>query len=326
MANDQVKARDEQEQKPQLSSYEPVRVMETPVQVTDEMIEAQLARELARFASFEDAPGAAKEGEVLRVDMTVTVNGQVEPSLTGKDMSVLLSREMEPAGFVEGVTGMLPGEQRSFSFEAADSQNPSAVPDSFQVQVYLKEKRRRTVPQLTDEFVRERLSQSCRTVGEFREQVRAYLAEQQRRERDARREQLATAELGKRLVGVIPDEQIEEARDGIVESLMADLTASGMTLAQFMQQQGMTERQFQMTVTMQARESIRQGRALDALSEHLGVLVDDAARARALAELAPGNEDEARQRCDEQDGWDIVDTMARRMAARDWLMETAVFC
>lgn len=309
----------------ELSTYEPVRVAVAPVRVTDEMVEAQLAREMARFARFEPAPGPAEEGESLRVNMHVAVNGVPEKALCGEGMTVALSRDMEPAGFVEGVAGMRTGERRSFDFTAHDQVNPGNPPDAFHVDIELLDKRRRVVPDLTDEFVRTRLSAQDATVAQFTERVRAYLADQQRREDEQRREQLACAELSRRLADALPDELIEQTRDDIMESLVADVAASGMTIAQFAEQQGMTERQLQMTILAQARESLRQGFALDVLYRHLGTPIDEAARARALAELAPGHEDEARTRCDERDGWEIVDVMARRLVAKDWLMKTAVF-
>ena len=307
-----------------LSSYEPVHVAEPAAHVTEEMIEAQLTREMARFARFEEAPGPACEGDCLRANLNITVNGQLAEDVSGQGVTVVLSHDAQPAGFVGGVVGMACGDTRSFDFTATDRTNPAAPPDAFHVEIELLEKKRRVVPELTDEFVRTRLSEHDKTVGEFRERVRAYLARQLEAENTERREQRAVEELGRRLKESIPDELIEQARDEILDSLTADLTAGGMTLAQFIEQQGMNERRFQMTIMMQARESLRQGFALDALWRHLRLPIDDAARERALEELAPGQTEQARKLCDEQ-GWGPVEAMARRQAACDWLMRTAVF-
>lgn len=309
-----------------LSSYDPVRVRETPPQVTEEMVDAQLAREMDRFAAYEDAPDGALEGEIMRVDMETLVNGHPEPGLTGNGLTVVLDRGMLPSGFVDGMLGIRPGEERTFDFAAHDSSNPSGAPDEFHIHVHLHEKRRRTVPRLTDEFVRSRLSERDKTVAQFRARVRAYLEGRQREESLQRREQLAVSELSRRLAQPLPDAMIESTRDDILESLSVEVASRGMTLAQFMQQQGMNERQFQMSIMIQARESLRQGFALDALARHLGVTVDDALRKRALEELAQDNAESARRACEEHGDWNAVDVMARRLAAVDWLMETATFC
>ncbi len=308
-----------------LSSYEPVHIVEPPVQVTDEMVNAQMAREMARFARFEPACGPACEGECLRAEMKVLVDGELEESLSGESVTVVLQRGMQPEAFVKGIEGMRVGERRSFDFSAASITNPSAPPAAFHVDIHLLDKQRRIIPQLTDEFVRQRLSAKDRTVEQFRQRVRRYLADEQRKKSGERRERLAVEELSHRLMGTIPDALIESARNEIEASFVSDLTASGVTLTQFLNQQGMSERQYQMTMMMQARESLRQGFALDVLYRHVQTPIDDAARERALSLLAPGHEEEARGLCESQEGRDMVEIMAKRQAACDWLMRTAVF-
>lgn len=308
-----------------LSSYEPVRIAEPPVQVTEEMVDAQMAREMSRFARFEPALGPACEGECLRAKMEVLVNGEPEEAMSGESVTVVLQRGAQPEGFVAGIEGMRVGERRSFDFSAADPADPTGSPAAFHVDIELADKRRRVIPQLTDEFVRARLSATDRTVEQFRERVRRCLADEQGKGIKERRERLAVEELGKRLVGTIPDALIEEARDEIAVSFAADLTSSGLTLHQFLEQQGMSERHYQMTVMMQARESLRQGFALDVLYRHLKTPIDEAARQRALSLLAPGREEEARALCEEREGRDALEITARRQAACEWLMRTAVF-
>lgn len=308
-----------------LSSFEPLRIEEPDITITEDMVDAQLAREMARFAYYEDAPDGAQENQYLRVNMHVAINGEPQADLSGENLTVLLSRDLEPSGFVDNVIGMQTHETRAFSFTAQDQENPTATPDTFDVSLELLEKRQRCVPELTDEFVQTHLSQHDTTIQQFRDRIRAYLTNEQRKNTLQRREQLAIAELGKRLNQAIPDDLIEQTRDEIIASLQETLAHDKMTLVQFMQQQGMTEQQFQMTITMQARESLRQGFALDALYRHLAIPLNDDVRERALSELMPGEEDDLRAKCDENNAWDFVDTMAKRLIARDWLMETTQF-
>ena len=195
----------------------------------------------------------------------------------------------------------------------------------YSVAIDVLDKRRRIVPELTDEFVAARLSQEDKTVEQFRNRVRVYLQGQISEGDSARREELADAELGRRLRGAIPDALIERTAADMLESIRANSAAQGLTLSQFIELQGMNERQFQMTVMMQARESLRQGLALDALFEHLDMQLDEADFDRALTELAPGAEDEARKNFQANDAWFIVRNMAVRLKAHDWLMRTAVF-
>ena len=308
-----------------LSSYEPVHVAVAEASVTEEMMQAQIKREMARFARFEATEEPASENDCVLVNMRTFSNGQFEPSLSGERVTVVLSREQMPSGFVDNVIGMNIGDHREFDFAAADVKNPAAVPTEFNVTIDLIDKRRQVVPELTDEFVRKNLSSKDKTVEEFRARVRAYLAQQLKGEDYQRREQLADAELGRRLQGVIADALIERTRDDMIESVRANATYQKLTLSQYISQQGMDERQFQMDVMMQARESLRQGFALDALYEHLQLPVSEADMEKALAELAPGNIELARESFNRNNAWYIVRQMAERFKAHEWLMATAVF-
>ena len=306
----------------ELSSYEPVYLHEPPAQVTEEMVNAQIMREMNRFATYEKTDGPVAEGDCVQVNMSTLANGVPEMSLSGDELAIVLSRELMPEGFVAAVEGMNVGEHKEFQFTNKESSQGLV---HYSVAIDVLDKRRRIVPELTDEFVSSRLSQTDKTVEQFRNRVRAYLQGKVTQGDSARREELADAELGRRLRGAIPDALIERTAADMLESIRANSAAQGLTLSQFMELQGMDEKQFQMTVMMQARESLRQGLALDALFEHLGMELDDADIDRALTELAPGAEEEARKNFQANDAWFIVRNMAVRLKAHDWLMETAVF-
>lgn len=306
----------------ELSSYEPVYINEPPAQVTEEAINAQLMREMNRFATYEETEGPVCEGDCVQVNMSTLANGVPEVSLSGDGMAIVLSRDLMPEGFVSAVVGMNVGEHKEFEFANIER---DATPVYYKVALDVVDKRRRTVPELTDEFVQARLSRTDKTVAQFKERVRKFLQEQQKGADTSRREELADAELGKRLRGAIPDALIERTSKDMMESIRSNAAAQGLTLEQFIQMQGMDEKQFQMTLMMQARESLRQGLALDALFDHLGMTLEDADYSQALHELAPGNEEAARKNFQDNDAWYIVRNMAMRLKAHNWLMKTAVF-
>lgn len=306
----------------ELSSYEPVYLHEPPAQVTEEAVNAQIMREMNRFATYEKTTGPVVEGDCVQVNMSTLANGVPEMSLSGDALAIVLSRDLMPEGFVSAVEGMNVGDHKEFQFTNRES-NQDLV--HYSVAIDILDKRRRVVPELTDEFVSSRLSQTDKTVAEFRQRVRKYLQGQATEGDAARREELADAELGRRLRGAIPDALIERTAADMLDAIRANSAAQGLTLSQFAEMQGMDEKQFQMTVMMQARESLRQGLALDALFEHLGMELADEDYDRALSELAPGAEDDARKNFQDNNAWYIVRNMAARLKAHDWLMRTAVF-
>ncbi len=308
--------------KAELSSYEPVYLHAPAPEVTKEAIDAQIAKEMNRFATYEEAQGPACEGECLQVNLSTMANGAPAMELSGDGVAIVVDRSLVPAGFVDGVIGMNVGEHREFSFDNLESTGEVV---HYQVAVDLVDKRRRNVPELTDEFVRTRLSQDDKTVEEFRARVAAWLGSKGSEAATARREEMVDEEVGSRLLAAIPDALVERAAADMTQAMRQNAEAQNMTLEQFAQANGMDSQQLGMQVMMQARESLRQGLALDALFDHLGMELDDADIARALEELAPGHAEEAKAAFQANDAWFIVQTMARRQCAHAWLVETAVF-
>ncbi len=305
-----------------LSSYEPLYLHAGEQKVTEEQINAQIMREMNRFATYEEAQGGAVEGDCLQVNLSTMANGAPELGLSGDGIAIVLSRDLVPQGLVDGVLGMEIGQHREFEFDNLESDQTLV---HYKVAIDLVDKRRRIVPELTDEFVRTNLSESDKTVEEFRARVAAYLKDHGTDAQREARETAADEEVGKRLQTAIPDALVERAAADMMEAARQNAESQNMTLEQFAQANGMDAQQFSMNVMMQARESLRQGLALDALFAHLGMDLDDEDIARALTELAPGHEEEAKKAFQANDAWFIVQTMARRQCAHAWLMETAVF-
>lgn len=306
----------------ELSSYEPVYVREQAAKVTEEMVNAQLMREMNRFATFEGTSGPVEAGDVVQVNMSTLANGVPEPQLSGDELAIVVSDELMPKGFVDAVCGMNVGEHKEFQFTNEEGDQGLV---HYSVALDVLDKRRRIVPELTDEFVATHLSEQDKTVEEFRQRVRRHLEQHSEGADQSRREELADAELGRRLRGTVPDELIERTAAEMMGSIRSNAAAQGLSLTQFARLQGMDDQRFQMSIMMQARESLRQGLALDALFDHLGMELEEADYDRALAELAPGGETEARRNLQDNDAWYLVRNMAARLKAHDWLMKTAVF-
>ncbi len=304
----------------ELSSYEPVYLHRPDATVTDEQVNAQIIREMNRFATFEDSDEPAAEGDCLQVNMSTLVNGAPDMGLSGDAIAIILSSDVMPKGFVNEVVGMAKGDKKEFSFDNLEKGNIV----HYRCSVELLDKKVRVVPELTDEFVRTQLSQDDKTVEEFRARVRDYVAKREGEGDPGQLEALADTQLGERLRGAIPDELIERTTRDMMDSIRQNAEASGMTLEEFAKLQGGTSQEFQTNVMMQARESLRQGLALDAVFKHYNMTITDADEKAALTELAPGNEEAARRSLADNDAWYLVINMAMRLKAHNWVMQTAV--
>lgn len=309
----------------ELSSYEPVKVKVSDQHLDEQLVEGYIHQVLEQHAHWQRPERAVQAGDFILVDMETELNGAHEEGLSGQHMSIELAYGKMPKDFVDNVAGMEVGQEREFSFIAPRQDAMDGQFDSFSVRLKLRDARIKVVPELSDRFVCEALSDSGSSVEEFRENVRNMLRARLGMENEQGREAAADAELASRLTDPIPDVLIERMSRDIYSSLRRNLDAQNMSVAQYLEREGMDERKFQMSLMSQARDALRQGLALDALFEHLDEPIGPDDIRRALSELAPGRTDEAERYFKSNGTWSMVLQMAGRLKAHDWLMRTATF-
>ena len=305
----------------ELSSYEPVYVHVPTPEVGEREINAQLMRELNQFATYEENDLPVQAGDCVQVNMSTLANGVPQMHLSGDGLAIVLDASVVPQGFVDGMSGMEKGEHKEFEFEHTEVDGSHTT---YKVAVDVLDKRKRTAPELTDEFVSSRLSQTDKTVEQFRARVKKHLENDAIKQKKENADDLVVKELGKRLCGTIPNVLIEHTAQNMLETMAQNAKAQNMTLEQFAKAQGQSTQQFQMNVMSQARESLRQGFALDALFEYENLELTDADFDLALHEMAPGSEDVARRNFQDNDAWFILKSMAKRYKAHTFLMDNAV--
>ena len=310
----------------ELSSYEPVHVKVPPVNVTDQMVDSSITQLMESFAAYDPADGPAVEGDYVVASMQVTADGNPAPALSGEKKTVPLTRGMMPDGFIDNVVGMQAGESKTFDFEDTHPGPQGEQTVAFHVEIEITERRRRVIPALSDQFVAQNLPDAGTTVPELRESVRKMIEEKMAQQNTQQREGRALQELTKRLKGSIPDVYLELMGGEIINRLRSSAASQGMTLEQFMQQQGMDKQNFQMMTMMQARATLRQGFALDAAYRELGLQTEDCDVEQALSEMGgQDNVETVREHMTSIGAWFVVEDLAERYRARRWLMDTTVF-
>ncbi|WP_350454209.1 trigger factor [Slackia heliotrinireducens] len=307
----------------ELSSYEPVHIKVNSLEVTDAMVDAQVAQVLEMASTYEPTDEPVAEGRVIQVEMETQVNGKPATGLSGKNMPLNLDPTMVPKELIERATGMVKGEEREFEFSMLNPQTPAARPDLFHVKLKVLDIREKKTPELTDELVATTISPLDGTVEKFREHVREDMKAELDRRNEQQTAQQLDSELAKRLQGSISDMLLQRAGQDAMANMQQSLAQQGMNMQQYMQQMGMEQQQFQMMMMVQARESLRQGFALDALARHLKLELTDEDIEAALHQMSPGNEQAMRANFDKNDAWFLVNDIAMRMKAHNWLAENS---
>lgn len=130
--------------------------------------------------------------------------------------------------------------------------------------------------------------------------------------------------LADRLKTTISDEIYEVTFSDIQKATEMDLAARNIDFDTYLEQQGIEKQQYQMMLMLQAREQLKQNFALDALAQHLAIEPTESDCAAACEEIAPGQGDVVLESFRKTSRLFVIEEAARRMRARQWLVDTAV--
>ncbi len=144
----------------ELSKYEGLHVEKEKQKDSTERLEKILENIRASHAKmeteFEDRP--AKIGDVAVLDFEGSVNGEPLPNGKGENHTLELGSNSFIEGFEEGIVGMKPGQEKTIQLKFPDPYHAAELagkPVDFKVK--LKEIKKKVLPELNDEFVKETL-------------------------------------------------------------------------------------------------------------------------------------------------------------------------
>lgn len=308
-----------------LSSVEPVRIEASDVEVDERDIDEHVAFAAQQFAALVPVERSVlQEGDFAVMDVDMRKNGKACKDLSGTRRVIEVRRGLLPEAFVAGVLGMGSGEIRKLEFDLEPAAtSDSASSDHYVADVRLWELREKEAPLVDDGWVADNLPQ-FESLACFRDYIRKDLEEQKQKVKRQHRVYRARKALEERLVGQIPDEMYQSAKDSLVSSTVSKLQSQGKTLEQYCDEHGVDKATFSMNAFMQASELLRQNLALDILAKDKGFEETDeeveaakAALPQAVAKLSPGEfEGRGFRRA--------LGEQIRRNKAAEWLVDTAV--
>ncbi|MDR2493557.1 MAG: hypothetical protein LBD25_08930 [Coriobacteriales bacterium] len=314
----------------ELSSYEPVTVKAVRPSVTEEEVAEQLSAIAQRFASsVPDASAHVRPGDdvVIRIAAWRADDGQPIEAMTAERRAYTLGDGFLPQAFDNGLMGARPGEERELAFELPGMEGPRGEAGrgiATRAKVTVLQIAKKVTPVLTDAWVAANIPDAGTLEG-LRERIRSQGLEYKSKQAEDRAYFLTATALATRLEGHIPDELYAYTHQEMLQSLRAQIEASGVSLKEFAEQRGIPEQQFSMQMMLETRERLRQSFSLDALARHLGLVVEEGDIDEALKRMAPGNEAALRKEFEGTGRAYLLNEAALRTKANKWLVETAVY-
>ena len=259
----------------ELSSYDPVQIELPNEEPTEEEIAEQVNTMLQYYIDYQvitDRPVRDKDFVSLALD--VKADGvEVEP-LCGENIPHEVGTQAMPDSFDEQLIGMMLGETKEFDFNYSaddsakkdDSTPHHAIATIKEIKAYVK-------PELTDEWVKEKLEFD--SAADFKERITDSLRMRKAQEITALKERLLAEELASRLVGEPPDVLITQTEQDMYREFFSSLQRNNQTFDAYLAGTNTTPEAFRESIKKQATEAAAQLLAFDALARHLGLEISD---------------------------------------------------
>ena len=196
-----------------------------------------------------DAAGAANGSDVANT-AGVATNGVATASVT--DIA-------NTAGTADAAT-QAKGELDYGVSAAKNSQN-------FHVKVEVLAIMEHARPKITDEWVAKNMP-FYKSADEFRQKTREEIEKQMRNISENEAWYSSVQKLSERFNGTIDDYFYETTRDELLKGYEAQARAQGLDLQDYLGMQGLDEKQFNMMLMMEVRDTLVQGYCLDAWARH----------------------------------------------------------
>ena len=309
-----------------LSSIEPVRVEKSAVTVEERDIDDQILYTAKQFSTLRKSERQVlREGDFALMDVDMLLNGKLCKDLSGARRVVKVKRGLLPDAFIDGIAGMEAGQIRKFVFDmvTTDIDRAPGELDHYTADVRLWEVQEKEIPVITDEWVAENLPQFGSMEG-FRAYIRQDLESQKSRVEQQDMVCKVRSALEKRLVGSIPDEMYEEAKESLLTSTVRKIESTGKTLEDYCEEHSIGKEAFNMNVFMQASEYLRQNLALDVLAGEKGFCETEEEVRRVKSSLPEAVSSLSDEQFVERGFRKSLGEQIRRKKAMDWLMQTAI--
>lgn len=312
-----------------LSSYEPVKISDCAIDITEEHIQSLIDEMRQEHKSL------VLQGSDVPVGKSSSVEFAIETTRDGEDYTPLwakrrlyrLEDDFLPEAFDEQLIGMVPGETKTIEFTMQyvpeESEDERPVDTTFISTVTVHGVYEETLPEVDDAWVKYTFM-DLRTVEELRAFVRKKLtAEQEAILDETKRHQIVSA-LAQRLEGSIPDTLFEAKFTEFHQAFEEQIKESGSTLEEYLKEEKVDPGQFRMESMLKIREQLKQAFALDAYAEHHAIDAAPEDYESFFREINPEASHIVRQDFELNGRMYIADEGARRIAAMKHLESRAL--
>lgn len=256
-----------------LGEYSGIEVTKRSAKATKEEIDRELEslrQKQIRYVDVTDR--AAKDGDLVNIDYSGSVDGVQFAGGTAKDQELELGSHTFIAGFEEQVVGMKIGEEKDVNvtfpkpYHSKDLEGKPAV-----FKVKLLAIREKVLPELNDEFAATVSEQN--TLKELKDQIKQHIEEHKAHDVEVEAENKLIDEVVKRATVDVPKAMIDSQIDHEIDDMSHRLAHQGLKFEQYLEYIGTTMEQFRAERAKAAEKSVRTSLVLEEIIKKENITV-----------------------------------------------------
>lgn len=248
-----------------LGKYKGVKIDKVDIDVTEEEIEADIAKErdnAARIIPITDR--AVKDGDMTVIDFEGFVDGVAFEGGKGEDYPLTIGSGAFIPGFEAALIGAEIGVETDVNVTFPEDYQADELAGKAAVfKCTVKEIKEKELPELDDEFASE--VSEYDTFAEYKESVKAKIVDRKTAAAKSAKEEEVVAAVVADAKMDIPEAMVETTQRQMVEEFAQRMQSQGISMEQYMQFTGMTPQMLLEQIKPQAMKRIQSRLVLEAV-------------------------------------------------------------
>ena len=260
-----------------LGDYKNLEYKVEEVKVEDKDVDDDIAKLLDRKADLELVEdGAVEDGNTAVIDFEGFIDGVAFEGGKGENYDLVIGSHTFIPGFEDQLIGMKAEETKDINVkfpEDYQAENLKGKDATFKVTVH--EIKKKVLPVLDDEFVKEQKIKDVNTVEELKTYTRNYLTKQKETMASNKAEEDLMDKVAEITETEIPEIMINTQIDSMVQEYEQRMMQQGISLKQFMELTGQTMEQLRASMKDDATKRIKINLALTEIAKIEKIEVND---------------------------------------------------
>ena len=267
-----------------LGEYKGLKLNMEVTEVTEEDIDNYISYQVQPVEVADEAAVLA-EGDTANLDFTGYLNGEAFEGGTATGYDLEIGSGSFIPGFEEQMVGMKKGEERDLNLTFPEDYGSEELAGQ-DVVFHVKLNAIKQMPEVDDAWAKETSGGEYETLAEYREATKADLEEQNRSFAETNLQNEAWNQVVENSeVLAFPEVLLQEKRDEYNSYLESEAQIYGMTAAEYIEQMGMSQEDFERINEVQVRTEVKNELLLDAVIQAEGVTEEDASYQEELKRL-----------------------------------------